>query len=239
MRRCARRFAARSRRPAPRSIGRCGCCRPSGATACTRSMPSAARSTTSPTTSMPRRSRRSAALAAWHDEIDAIYAGRPRHLVARALGRAGGALCDAPRAISTPLSTAWRWTRRRTSAPRTWRRSTSIAAGSPARSGICRCMCSAMPSADAHAVADSLGRALQLTNILRDLDEDAQRGRLYLPREILRTARHPQQRAGRGAAPPGPAGGLPRPRGDRRGAFRRRPSGRWRAARAGRCGRPR
>jgi phytoene/squalene synthetase len=26
---------------------------------------------------------------------------------------------------------------------------------------------------------------LQLTNILRDLDEDAQRGRLYLPREIL------------------------------------------------------
>ncbi len=41
------------------------------------------------------------------------------------------------------------------------------------------------PSAAAHAVADALGRALQLTNILRDLDEDAQRGRLYLPREIL------------------------------------------------------
>ena len=37
----------------------------------------------------------------------------------------------------------------------------------------------------AHDVADALGRALQLTNILRDLDEDAQRGRLYLPREIL------------------------------------------------------
>ena len=37
----------------------------------------------------------------------------------------------------------------------------------------------------AHSVADHLGRALQLTNILRDLDEDAQRGRLYLPREIL------------------------------------------------------
>src|SRR5260370_35475547 len=41
------------------------------------------------------------------------------------------------------------------------------------------------PGPDAHAVADSLGRALQLTNILRDLDEDAARGRLYLPREIL------------------------------------------------------
>jgi len=37
----------------------------------------------------------------------------------------------------------------------------------------------------AHAVAESLGRALQLTNILRDLDEDAGRGRLYLPREFL------------------------------------------------------
>src|SRR5437588_203428 len=38
---------------------------------------------------------------------------------------------------------------------------------------------------EAHVVADALGRALQLTNILRDLDEDARRGRLYLPREIL------------------------------------------------------
>jgi squalene synthase HpnD len=34
-------------------------------------------------------------------------------------------------------------------------------------------------------LAYHLGRALQLTNILRDLDEDAQRGRLYLPREAL------------------------------------------------------
>ena len=33
-----------------------------------------------------------------------------------------------------------------------------------------------------------LGRALQLTNILRDLDEDAGIGRLYLPREALRNA---------------------------------------------------
>jgi phytoene synthase len=41
------------------------------------------------------------------------------------------------------------------------------------------------PSPAAHRVADALGRALQLTNILRDLDEDAQRNRLYLPCEIL------------------------------------------------------
>jgi presqualene diphosphate synthase len=35
------------------------------------------------------------------------------------------------------------------------------------------------------ALAHHLGRALQLTNILRDIDEDAGLGRLYLPREFL------------------------------------------------------
>jgi phytoene synthase len=38
------------------------------------------------------------------------------------------------------------------------------------------------------ALAHHLGRALQLTNILRDLDEDACANRLYLPREYLDNA---------------------------------------------------
>jgi phytoene synthase len=38
----------------------------------------------------------------------------------------------------------------------------------------------------AEALADDLGVALQLTNILRDLREDAENGRVYLPREDLR-----------------------------------------------------
>ena len=38
---------------------------------------------------------------------------------------------------------------------------------------------------NADALAHHLGRALQLTNILRDIDEDAAIGRLYLPREAL------------------------------------------------------
>jgi presqualene diphosphate synthase len=38
------------------------------------------------------------------------------------------------------------------------------------------------------ALARELGNALQLTNILRDLDEDSTMGRLYLPREALRDA---------------------------------------------------
>jgi phytoene synthase len=46
-------------------------------------------------------------------------------------------------------------------------------------------------SATADQVAHSLGRALQLTNILRDLREDAERGRLYLPREWLDAAAVP------------------------------------------------
>jgi phytoene synthase len=43
-------------------------------------------------------------------------------------------------------------------------------------------------SAAADRVAFALGRALQLTNILRDIKEDAQRGRIYLPREYLEAA---------------------------------------------------
>ena len=40
-------------------------------------------------------------------------------------------------------------------------------------------------SQNADRVAHHLGRALQLTNILRDIFEDAGRDRLYLPRELL------------------------------------------------------
>jgi len=47
----------------------------------------------------------------------------------------------------------------------------------------------ASPAAD--EVAHHLGRALQLTNILRDIHEDAGRGRLYLPRELLDAERVP------------------------------------------------
>jgi len=42
-----------------------------------------------------------------------------------------------------------------------------------------------LPEKDGILLAYHLGRALQLTNILRDIDEDAGIGRLYLPREGL------------------------------------------------------
>ncbi|WP_066587111.1 presqualene diphosphate synthase HpnD [Sphingomonas pruni] len=45
-----------------------------------------------------------------------------------------------------------------------------------------------MPREPGIELAHHLGRALQLTNILRDIDEDAEIGRVYLPAEALRAA---------------------------------------------------
>jgi presqualene diphosphate synthase len=45
-----------------------------------------------------------------------------------------------------------------------------------------------LESKSGQGLAHHLGRALQLTNILRDLDEDAAVGRLYLPQEALAEA---------------------------------------------------
>jgi presqualene diphosphate synthase len=61
----------------------------------------------------------------------------------------------------------------------------------------------ASPAAD--RVAHALGRALQLTNILRDVQEDADRGRLYLPREWLDAAGVSRDAAGAPASPGLPA----------------------------------
>ena len=125
-----------------------------------------------------------AALADWHAEIDALYAGRPRNLVACALRDPvtryrlrredfhtviDGMEMDAAQDIRAPdLATLDLYCARVASAV-----------------GHLSVHIFGDPSAAAHGVADSLGRALQLTNILRDLDEDAERGRLYLPRELL------------------------------------------------------
>lgn len=45
-----------------------------------------------------------------------------------------------------------------------------------------------MPREPGLELAHHLGRALQLTNILRDIDEDAEIGRVYLPAEALTAA---------------------------------------------------
>jgi presqualene diphosphate synthase len=125
-----------------------------------------------------------ATLAAWRDEIEALYAGQPRRLVARALleplrrfqlrlqdflAVIDGMEMDAREQIRAPdLVTLDLYCARVASAV-----------------GHLSVHVFGDASPAAHHVAESLGRALQLTNILRALDEDAQRGRLYLPRQIL------------------------------------------------------
>jgi presqualene diphosphate synthase len=125
-----------------------------------------------------------AALGAWRQEIDALYVGRPNLLVARALRgptlRYGlrrqdflaiidGMEMDARENIRAPdLAMLDLYCARVASAV-----------------GHLSVHVFGDAGGAAHLVAESLGRALQLTNILRDLDEDAARQRLYLPREIL------------------------------------------------------
>jgi phytoene synthase len=124
------------------------------------------------------------ALAAWRSEIDALYAGSPRQLMARALREPvmryelrredfqdviSGMEMDAAEDIRAPdLATLDLYCAR--------------VAGAVGHLSV---HIFGDAGAAAHRVADALGRALQLTNILRDLDEDARRGRLYLPRELL------------------------------------------------------
>ncbi len=128
-----------------------------------------------------------AGLAAWRREIDAIYAGQaqlplPRVLadVARAyqlrredfLAVIDGMEMDAVADIRAPaLAELDLYCDR--------------VASAVGRLSV-RIFGTDLAAAD--RVAAGLGRALQLTNILRDLAEDAARGRLYLPREYLRDA---------------------------------------------------
>ena len=67
-------------------------------------------------------------------------------------------------------------------------------------------------AAQAAELADSLGVALQLTNILRDIREDHQNGRVYLPAEDLAKFDCDSACLG-GTTPPDPPahGGVPRP----------------------------
>ncbi len=87
------------------------------------------------------------------------------------------------------------------------------------------------------ALAHHLGRALQLTNILRDLDEDAARGRLYLPREALEAAGIRDDRARDRARSPEPRRRLRSWSRREPRTTSRRPTGSWRPARARPCAR--
>jgi presqualene diphosphate synthase len=129
------------------------------------------------------RPERLKALQQWRDDIDALYQGHPpprlRDYVASVrkfdlkredfLAIVDGMEMDVPQDIRAPdLATLDLYCDRVASAV-----------------GRLSVRVFGLPEADGILLAHHLGRALQLTNILRDVDEDAGLGRLYLPRESL------------------------------------------------------
>jgi 15-cis-phytoene synthase len=124
-------------------------------------------------------------LARWRQELDAVYAGRPEHAI-------GIALADTVERFAIPrehfeaviAGVEMDMERDRYE---TW-------AGDLEQycyrvAGAVGLVCIEIfgyrnPSARQYAI--ELGLAFQLTNILRDVAEDAQRGRIYLPRADLR-----------------------------------------------------
>jgi phytoene synthase len=129
------------------------------------------------------REERLAALEGWRHDIDALYAGHPPLRVrdyARSMQKFGlrredflavidGMEMDVPADIRAPdEATLDLYCDRVASAV-----------------GRLSVKVFGLPDEDGILLAHHLGRALQLTNILRDIDEDAAIGRLYLPRELL------------------------------------------------------
>jgi phytoene synthase len=129
------------------------------------------------------RPERLAALQQWRHDIDALYRGDPpprlRDYVASVqnfglrredfLAIVDGMEMDVPQDIRAPdLATLDLYCDRVASAV-----------------GRLSVRVFGLAEADGIELAHHLGRALQLTNILRDIDEDAAIGRLYLPREGL------------------------------------------------------
>ncbi|MEM6354182.1 MAG: squalene/phytoene synthase family protein [Pseudomonadota bacterium] len=124
-------------------------------------------------------------LALWREEIGALYAGRPRSVIGLALARPvedyalperefllliEGMEMDAEGPVVAPPMTRLRAYTRRVAG--------TIGMLSMRNFG-------AWQSALSERFALALADALQLTNILRDVEEDAAIGRLYLPREFL------------------------------------------------------
>ena len=121
------------------------------------------------------------------DRLDLIYAGRP---VDAAPDRAFSAVIesfDMPRALPDALleGLAWDATGRRY---RDLSELRAYSARVAAAVGAMMCVLMRVREADALARAADLGVAMQLTNIARDVGEDARAGRLYLPTDWLMDA---------------------------------------------------
>ena len=129
------------------------------------------------------RPARAAALAEWRRDLDALYTGRPAGQAAflqgpvRAFGLRQADFLDVIRGMEMDVDADIRAPDLATLGLYCDRVAVAVGRLSTRIFG--------MDDAPGGDLAHHLGRALQLTNILRDLDEDAAIGRLYLPRELL------------------------------------------------------
>jgi phytoene synthase len=127
------------------------------------------------------------ALRGLERRLDAVYAGAPEdHLADRALASVVHSI-GLPRALLDALLEGFAWDAE-------GRRYETLAElhdyGARVAGTVGAMMALVMEAADARSLARAaeLGVAMQLTNIARDVGEDARRGRIYLPRSWLREA---------------------------------------------------
>ena len=121
------------------------------------------------------------------DRLDLAYAGRPRNAPEDRAFAAIVAACDMPRALPDALleGLAWDAQQRRYATLSDVR---AYSARVAAAVGAMMCVLMRVRCADTLARACDLGVAMQLTNIARDVGEDAREGRLYLPTDWLAEA---------------------------------------------------
>jgi phytoene synthase len=137
------------------------------------------------------------------DRLDLAYAGRPRNAPEDRAFTALVADFDMPRALPEALLEGLAWD----AAGRRYRDLSGVldyAARVAAAVGAMMCVLMRVRDADVLARACDLGLAMQLTNIARDVGEDARAGRLYLPLDWLAEAGiDPEAFLARPAADPG------------------------------------
>lgn len=122
-----------------------------------------------------------------HERLDLVYAGTPRDAPADRAFAAMVEDVDMPRALPEALleGLAWDAMERRYASLSELRAYSARVASAV---GAMMCVLMRIRDADALARACDLGVAMQLTNIARDVGEDAREGRLYLPLDWLEEA---------------------------------------------------
>lgn len=126
-----------------------------------------------------------AAVLALRDRLDLVYRGTPANAPADRAFAAVVEGFDLPRALPEALLEGFAWDavgRRYDTLSGVLDYSARVAAAV----GAMMCVLMRVRDADALARACDLGLAMQLTNIARDVGEDARAGRLYLPMAWLR-----------------------------------------------------